>query len=75
MIINHPIRKRAWHRAYKRKALWAICAPNHIEKIQAMDQFAEIHSNSYCPGDKFYVTWPNIGWTKQCIYNYGKFDS
>jgi len=60
--IPHPIRKRAWHRALKRAALWLILpycqASNVKEKEFRGNRFSEVFFDGNCPDEFGYITWP-----------------
>lgn len=56
---SHPIRKRAFNRAWRRGELWLIHAYNiSQDKINSLGKFAQIHPDRMCPNDTLYITWP-----------------
>lgn len=64
---NIPIRKKAWHRALKRGALWAIVPYEHMKKggsclTVGPNRFARILPDPYCPANQAYVIWPMEGY-------------
>jgi hypothetical protein len=55
--MNHPIRKRAWHRALKRGDLWIIVSPSN-QNAAAGGKFARVIISMYCQINTAYITWP-----------------
>jgi hypothetical protein len=60
----HPIRKKAWHRALKRGALWAIVPYEHMKNgghclTIGPNRFARIFPDRNCPDNQAFIIWPN----------------
>ena len=58
-MIKSPIRKKAWHRAMKRKALWAIVPYSALERIKESGLYAKVIPSRYCDETLIYIIWPN----------------
>lgn len=59
----HPIRKKAFHRALKRGALWAIVPFNHMKNggtclSIGVNKLARIIPDINCPTDTAYIIRP-----------------
>ncbi len=63
--LSHPIRKKAWHRALKRGALWAVVPYKHMQEEgvclnMGPNKFARIIPDRNCPENQAFIMWP---WT------------
>lgn len=55
---SRPIRKKAFHRAYKRGDLWVILPYNFPHKILTEFGHNRIITDINCPENVAYITWP-----------------
>lgn len=56
--ISRPIRKRAFWRAYERKALWCICSYKIFSMINQANHFAKVFADINCIDESYYIMWP-----------------